>query len=66
MPVVTVRILKEDTTAEQKAQVIDGITQVLETALGKDPAKIIVMIDEVEPENMGVGGQSMAERRKSS
>ncbi|MFP1773873.1 2-hydroxymuconate tautomerase family protein [Lonsdalea quercina] len=66
MPVVTVRILKEDTTAEQKAQVINGITQVLETALGKAPAKIIVMIDEVEPENMGVGGQSIIERRKSS
>ncbi|MFP1727555.1 2-hydroxymuconate tautomerase family protein [Lonsdalea quercina] len=66
MPVVTVRILKEDTTAAQKAQVISGITQVLETALGKDPAKIIVMIDEVEPDNMGVGGQSITERRKSS
>ncbi|MFP1946682.1 2-hydroxymuconate tautomerase family protein [Lonsdalea quercina] len=66
MPVVTVRILKEDTTAAQKAQVISGITQVLETALGKDQAKIIVMIDEVEPDNMGVGGQSITERRKSS
>ncbi|OSM95222.1 MULTISPECIES: 2-hydroxymuconate tautomerase family protein [Lonsdalea] len=66
MPVVTVRILKEDTTAEQKAQVIEGITQVLEKALRKDPAKIIVMIDEVEADNMGVGGQSMTERRKPS
>ncbi|AXW86344.1 tautomerase [Lonsdalea britannica] len=66
MPVVTVRILKEDTTAEQKAQVISGITQVLENTLGKDPAKIIVMIDEVEADNLGVGGQSISERRKSS
>ncbi|MCR6673055.1 tautomerase family protein [Devosia ginsengisoli] len=64
MPYVNVRILEDNVTAEQKADVIAGITDVLVRVLGKNPEKTFVVIDEVPLENWGLGGKSVAELRK--
>ena len=57
MPYVHVQITREnDTTAEQKAEVIQGMTRVLEEVLGKSPASTFVVIEEVDLENWGIGG----------
>lgn len=57
MPSVHVRITREgDTTAEQKAAVIAGMTKVLEDVLDKDPRTTFVTIEEVDLENWGIGG----------
>ncbi|HEY4201458.1 MAG TPA: 4-oxalocrotonate tautomerase family protein [Devosiaceae bacterium] len=66
MPYVNVRILKENVTAEQKSQVIAGITDVLVKVLGKNPDGTFVVIDEVPAENWGVKGKSVADLRKQS
>ena len=47
MPYVNVRITNEGATREQKAEVIRGITEVLQRVLGKNPANTFVVIDEV-------------------
>ncbi|HUU59952.1 MAG TPA: 4-oxalocrotonate tautomerase family protein [Phycisphaerae bacterium] len=63
MPYANIRITKTGTTAEQKAAVIKGVTDVLVSVLGKDPASTFVVIDEVETDNWGIGGESITVRR---
>ena len=66
MPYVNVRITKEGVTAEQKRKVIKGITDVLVKELGKNPDTTFVVIDEVELDNWGHKGTSVAELRKAA
>ena len=68
MPYVKVEITREgDTSAERKAEVIQGMTRVLEDVLGKDPRTTFVVIEEVELESWGIGGLPVEEyRRKRS
>jgi 4-oxalocrotonate tautomerase len=57
MPYVNVQITREgDTSAERKAEIIQGITKVLEQVLGKDPKSTFVVIEEVDLDNWGIGG----------
>ena len=63
MPYVNVRIAKTGATTEQKAQLIKGITDLLFDVLKKPKASTYVVIDEVEMDNWGVGGQSLTEIR---
>jgi len=37
MPYVNVKITKEDTTREQKQEIVSAITELLERVLGKNP-----------------------------
>ncbi len=62
MPYVNVRITK-GATAEQKAQVVKGVTNVLVDVLGKNPATTFVIIDEVDEDNWGIGGETVTARR---
>ncbi|MBT9538010.1 MAG: 4-oxalocrotonate tautomerase family protein [Nitrospirae bacterium] len=64
MPYVNIKITKEGATAEQKAQLIRGITQLLVDVLGKNPQTTVVVIDEVETDNWGIGGESVTVRKK--
>ncbi|HBH7052193.1 TPA: 4-oxalocrotonate tautomerase family protein [Morganella morganii] len=63
MPFINIRITKEGATAEQKQKLIEGATQLLVDVLGKNPASTFVIIDEVETDNWGVGGQSVTKLR---
>jgi 4-oxalocrotonate tautomerase len=63
MPFVNIRLTKTGVTREQKAAIIKGVTDVLVKTLGKDPERTFVVIDEVDTENWGIGGQSIADRR---
>ena len=63
MPFVNIRLTKTGVTVEQKAAVIKGVTDVLVKVLGKDPASTFVVIDEVETDNWGIGGESITVRR---
>jgi 4-oxalocrotonate tautomerase len=64
MPYVNIKITKEGATAEQKAALIAGATQLLVDVLGKNPATTVVVIDEVDTDNWGIGGESITMRRK--
>lgn len=63
MPYVNIRITKGATT-EQKAQLIRETTDMLVRVLGKNPATTAVIIDEVELDNWGLGGESIAAIRQ--
>lgn len=64
MPYVNIKITREGASTEQKARLIEGATQLLVDVLGKNPATTTVVIDEVDTDNWGLGGESITERRK--
>jgi 4-oxalocrotonate tautomerase len=64
MPYVNIKITREGATSEQKAKLIKGVTDLLQTLLGKNPATTVVVIEEVETDNWGIGGESITVRRK--
>lgn len=64
MPYVNIRITKEGTTPEKKAELIRGVTQLLADVLGKNPQTTVVTIDEVDTDNWGIGGETVTARRK--
>ncbi len=66
MPLVNIRITKEGATAEQKEKLIQGTTQLLVDVLGKNPRTTFVIIDEVDTDNWGIGGESVTEIRKKN
>jgi 4-oxalocrotonate tautomerase len=66
MPYVNVRITRDGATAEQKAELIKGVTDLLVRVLDKDPARTVVVIDEVDTDNWGFGGISVSEFRRKS
>lgn len=64
MPYVNIKITKEGATKEQKAELIRGATQLLVDVLGKSPATTLVVIDEVDTDNWGIGGETVTVRRQ--
>ncbi len=63
MPYVNIKITREGASAEQKAELIRGVTQLLQTVLDKNPATTVVVIDEVDTDNWGIGGETVTLRR---
>jgi 4-oxalocrotonate tautomerase len=65
MPLVTIRLARRATatTLEQKQRLIAGITDVVESVLDKRRESVTVIIDEVDPDNWGEGGQTVTQAR---
>ncbi|MDD2664119.1 MAG: 4-oxalocrotonate tautomerase family protein [Dechloromonas sp.] len=63
MPYVNIKITREGASAEQKAELIAGATELLRRVLGKNPQTTVVVIDEVETDNWGIGGETVTVRR---
>ncbi len=63
MPYVNIKITREGATAEQKAELIRGTTDLLVRVLNKNPATTFVVIDEVDTDNWGIAGQTVTALR---
>ena len=67
MPYVNIKITKEgNVTAEQKKQLIAGVTQLIGDVLHKNTKNLVVTIDEVDTDNWGIGGVPVTELRKAA
>lgn len=66
MPFVNIRITQEngEPTTEQKQQLIEGVTELLAKVLNKNKASTVVIIDEIQTDNYGLGGKSITEVRE--
>lgn len=71
MPIATVQVTREGTTpdrnsvtAEEKAAIIAGVSQVLLDVLKKPLESTYVVIEEVDLDNWGWGGLPTVEYRK--
>lgn len=58
MPFISVRITRDGVTRDQKAQVIAEVTETLQRVLGKAPELTHVVIEEIDTDNWGVGGET--------
>ena len=61
MPFVSIRI-SGTATQDQKSGIVADVTESLVKRLGKNPAAVQIVIEEVRPENYGAGGVLIAER----
>lgn len=66
MPFVNIKITKDGATPAQKAALIKGVTDLLVKVLHKNPATTVVVIDEVETDNWGLGGETVTARRREN
>ncbi len=64
MPFVNIKITNEGVTPEKKAALIAGTTELLKNVLGKNPETTVVVIEEVDTDSWGIGGEPVTERRK--
>ncbi|SLN38970.1 putative tautomerase [Roseovarius litorisediminis] len=66
MPYVNIKVTQEGgpngtgPSVEEKAQLVAGVSDLLETVLGKDPATTFVVIDEVPLDNWGIRGKRVS------
>lgn len=63
MPYINLQITK-GATVDQKKQVVAEFTQTLVNVLGKKPEHIHIVIQEIELDDWGYGGQLISELRK--
>jgi len=56
VPYVNIKLTREGATAEQKAALIKGVTELLRDTLGKNPDTTVVVIEEVALDSWGIGG----------
>ena len=68
MPYVNIKVTggSEAPTVEQKNEIMREVTQLLGRILNKNPATTVVIINEVEMDNWGVGGESATIRRQKA
>ncbi len=66
MPYVNIKVTREGVTADQKAKLICGVTDLLVQVLDKSPATIFVVIDEVALEDWGIGGLPVDQYRREA
>jgi 4-oxalocrotonate tautomerase len=71
MPIVTIQVTREGTTpgagsvtAEQKAALIKGASELLLDVLNKPLESTFVVIEEVDTDNWGWGGLPVVDYRK--
>ena len=66
MPFVNIKITRDGATPAQKAELIKGVTDLLVKVLHKNPATTVVVIDEGETDNWGIGGETVTAIRKEN
>ena len=68
MPYVNIKVTggAEAPTTEQKKELIAGVTELLGRVLNKNPATTVVVIDEIDMDNYGLGGRSITEVRNAT
>jgi len=64
MPFVKIELTREGVTREQKQQLIKGVTDLITDVLNKDPQLTHVVLQEVDLDDWGVGGEQVSVLRE--
>ncbi|UOS33247.1 4-oxalocrotonate tautomerase family protein [Helicobacter pylori] len=66
MPFINIKLVPEngEPTNEQKQQLIEGVSDLMVKVLNKNKASVVVIIDEVDSNNYGLGGESVRHLRQ--
>ena len=65
MPLVSIKVAQRQAalTAGKKEELIEGVTRLIAEVLDKRPQDVVVLIEELNPDNWGQGGQSATKLR---
>lgn len=72
MPYVNIKVTQEGgldgdgPSAVQKAQLISGVTKLLQDVLNKSPSSTVVVIDEIPLDNWGIAARTVREIRANN
>lgn len=68
MPYINIKVTggAEAPSPAQKAELIKGVTDLVARVLNKNPATTVVIIDEVDMDNWGIGGETVTVRRQKA
>jgi 4-oxalocrotonate tautomerase len=66
IPYVNIRITggQQPGTAEQKATLIKGITDLLAEVITRGPKTFLAIIDEIDTDNYGISGETITVHRR--
>jgi len=66
MPYVNIKVTREQEpiTPQEKAALIKGVTDLLVEVIKRGPKTIVVVIDEVDIDNYGIGGETVTKIRR--
>lgn len=62
MPYINIKMTKEDggASAQQKEDLIKGVTEVFDKVIGRGGKTAVVIIDEISTDNYGIGGKNIS------
>ncbi|RRS09278.1 4-oxalocrotonate tautomerase family protein [Pseudoalteromonas sp. J010] len=66
MPIINIKITKEDVTPTQKQALIKGATQLMVDVLDKAPKVTFVVIEEIETDDWGIGFDQVSMLRQQT
>ncbi|QHT65209.1 4-oxalocrotonate tautomerase family protein [Rhodocytophaga rosea] len=64
MPYIKIEVTREGVSREKKQALIKGVTEVITTVLNKDPYLTHVVIQEVDLDDWGYGGEQTSVLRE--
>jgi 4-oxalocrotonate tautomerase len=64
MPYIKIEVTREGVSREQKQAIIKGVTDVMTNVLNKDPQLTHVVIQEIELDDWGFGGEQVSVLRE--
>lgn len=59
MPYINIKMAGPEPTKEQKEEIIEQITDTMVNVLGKNKDRVMIMIETLPDENIGVGRKSI-------
>jgi 4-oxalocrotonate tautomerase len=66
MPFVNVKLVGNQTTADQKKAFIGGLTDLIVTIMGRDRSLTVITVDELDGAQWAVGGVTLDETPKAA
>lgn len=66
MPFINIKMAPPEATREQKEQIIAEITDTMVRVLGKNKDRVMIMLETLPAESIGVGGKSVQKIKEES
>lgn len=61
MPFVNIKVVREQTTAEQKKRIIEGLTELIATIMNRERKMTVITIDELSEDQWAIGGKLISQ-----
>ncbi|AQW86712.1 4-oxalocrotonate tautomerase family enzyme [Campylobacter pinnipediorum subsp. caledonicus] len=66
MPFINIKMAGPEPTSEQKEQIIQEVTDTMVRVLGKNKERVMVMLETLKDDDIGVGGKSIKKIKEES